>query len=152
MSTTFGISDFWDRFGGQESIMIGRWYSRQQVTNPKQRLSTKRSQKQLRQELVSIALIVSVIGNYISLKAAHNCFTQGVIYVKPCANGRSIVGCYMLKQRPFAHPVVCRCVWLGVIAQSLKPVKLYAPCKQTQYCWPATPNIVGSCCACLPVA
>ena len=97
MGTTFGISDFWDRLGGQELYMIGRWYSRQPLTNHKQRLSTKRSQKSLDQELVAIALIVSVIGNYISVKAAHNCLTQGEIYVKPSANGRSIVGCYMLK-------------------------------------------------------
>ena len=34
------------------------------------------------------------------------------------ANGRIIVGCYML--RLFAHPVAC-CVLLGVAAQSLKP-------------------------------
>ena len=27
--------------------------------------------------------------------------------LKPRANGRNIVGCYML--RPFAHPVVCCC-------------------------------------------
>ena len=31
-------------------------------------------------------------------------------------------GCYML--RPFAHPVACCSVLLGVVAQSLKPVKL----------------------------
>ena len=37
----------------------------------------------------------------------------------------SIVGCYML--RPFAHPVACVaccCMLLGVVAQSVKPVKL----------------------------
>ena len=37
--------------------------------------------------------------------------------LKPRANGRNIVGCYML--RPFAHPV-------HVVAQSLKPVKLFS--------------------------
>ena len=44
--------------------------------------------------------------------------------VKPRANGRNIVGsrCYML--RPFAHPVACYCMLLGVAAQCLKPVKL----------------------------
>ena len=36
------------------------------------------------------------------------------------ANGRIIVGCYML--RPLAHPVTC-CVLLGVFAQSLKPAR-----------------------------
>ena len=40
MGTTFGISDFWDRLGGQELIMIGRWYSGQPLTNHKQRLFT----------------------------------------------------------------------------------------------------------------
>ena len=50
--------------------------------------------------------------------------------VVPRANlGRNIVVCYML--RPFAHPVACCCVLLGVVAQSLNPVKLLAKCKQT---------------------
>ena len=35
--------------------------------------------------------------------------------VKPRENGRNIVGCYML--RPFAHPVTCCCVLLGVAGQ-----------------------------------
>ena len=34
--------------------------------------------------------------------------------------------------RPFAHPVACCCVLLGVVVQSLKPVKLLASCKWTQ--------------------
>ena len=34
--------------------------------------------------------------------------------------------------RPFAHPVACCCVLLGVIAQSLKPVKRLATCKRAQ--------------------
>ena len=45
--------------------------------------------------------------------------------------------------RPLAHPVACCCVLLGVVAQSLKPVKRLAPCKWTyqlptllgQQCW-----------------
>ena len=45
----------------------------------------------------------------------------------PGANGRNIVGCYML--RLFAHRVACCCVLLRVVAQSLKPVKLLATCK-----------------------
>ena len=36
---------------------------------------------------------------------------------------------------PFAYPVACCCVFLGVGAQSLKPVKRLALCKQTQHCW-----------------
>ena len=39
-------------------------------------------------------------------------------------NGRNIVGCYML--RPFAHPVACCWMLLCVVAQSLKPVKLFS--------------------------
>ena len=35
---------------------------------------------------------------------------------------RNIAGCYMV--RPFAHPVSCCCMLLGVVAQSLKSVKL----------------------------
>ena len=42
--------------------------------------------------------------------------------------------CYIL--RPFAHPVACCCVLLGVVAQSVKPpVKLLPPCKGTQLRW-----------------
>ena len=36
---------------------------------------------------------------------------------------------------PFAYPVACCSVFLGVGAQSLKPVKRLALCKQTQHCW-----------------
>ena len=43
--------------------------------------------------------------------------------LKPRANGRSIVGCYIL--RPFAHSFACCCVFLAV-AQSLKPVKHFS--------------------------
>ena len=42
---------------------------------------------------------------------------------KPRANGRNIVGCYML--RPFAHPLACCWMRLRVVAESLKPVKLF---------------------------
>ena len=41
---------------------------------------------------------------------------------QPRANGRNIVGCYML--RPFAHPVAYCYMLLGVVMQRLKPVKL----------------------------
>ena len=34
---------------------------------------------------------------------------------------RNVAGCYMLC--PFAHTVTCCCVLLGVVVQSLKPVK-----------------------------
>ena len=43
----------------------------------------------------------------------------------PITNSRNtvyIVGCCML--RPFSHPVACCYVLLGVVEQSLKPVKL----------------------------
>ena len=33
---------------------------------------------------------------------------------------------------PFARPVACCCALLGVVVQSLKPVKLLAKCKRTQ--------------------
>ena len=42
--------------------------------------------------------------------------------IKPPANGRNIVGCYML--RPFAHLVLYCWMLLRVVAESLKPVKL----------------------------
>ena len=46
------------------------------------------------------------------------------INLKSRANGRNIVGCYML--RPFAHPVACCWMLLRVVAESLKPVKLFS--------------------------
>ena len=33
MGKSFGRSDFWHHFGGQALVMIGRWYSRQPLTN-----------------------------------------------------------------------------------------------------------------------
>ena len=45
-------------------------------------------------------------------------------FLTPRANGRNIVGCYML--RPFAHPVACCWMFLRVVAQSLKPVKHFS--------------------------
>ena len=94
--------------------------------------------------------------------------------VKPRANGRNIVGCYML--RPFAHPVACCWILLRVVVQSLKPVPVFLLFRDRrsvaqqcwiQHCWgharslrmvykdlrvvsfprcTAGPNIVGSCC------
>ena len=66
------------------------------------------------------------------------------------ANGRNIVGCYML--RPFAHSVASCWMLLRVVAESLKQVKLFAPCKRTQHCWLTTPDKVGSFCARLHLA
>ena len=45
MGTSFRRNHFWDRLGGQAIVMIGWWYSRQPLTNHKDCLSTKRSQK-----------------------------------------------------------------------------------------------------------
>ena len=44
--------------------------------------------------------------------------------IKPRANGRNIVGCYML--RPLPHHVACCWMLLRVVAQSLKLVKLFS--------------------------
>ena len=103
---------------------------------------------------------------YIRSMAWHNwsCFVE--IYIKQCKNnfwifaGASLfyapckqtqqcspttpntVGCYTLC--PFAHPVACCCSLLGVVAQSLKPVKLFSqqlPAfllfrdREAQQCW-----------------
>ena len=54
--------------------------------------------------------------------------------------------------RPFAHLVACCCVLLGVVAQSLKPVKRLAPYKWTyqlptllgQQCWELLRSFVRS--------
>ena len=40
MGTSFRCSDFSDRLGGQALVVIGRWHSRQPLTNHMQRLST----------------------------------------------------------------------------------------------------------------
>ena len=70
----------------------------------------------------------------------------------------NIVGCYML--RPFAHPVACCWILLRVVAQSLKPVKLFAPFKRTQpllaynsqHCWMLhVASVCTSCCMLLDV-
>ena len=42
--------------------------------------------------------------------------------------------------RPFAHPVACCCVSLGVVAQSLKQVKRLATCKRAQQ----PPTLLGA--------
>lgn len=62
----------------------------------------------------------------------------GLVLLKPRANGGNIVGqqiptivgCNMLC--PFTHPVLCCCVLLQVVAQSLKPVERLVRCKRTQ--------------------
>ena len=96
--------------------------------------------------------------------------------VKPRANGRNIVGCYML--RSFAHPIACCWTLLRVVAQSpnisfvprspKRNTTMLDPFAQLfQHCWgharslrmvykdlwvvsflrcTAGPNIVGSCC------
>ena len=45
MGTSFARSDFWDGLVGQALAMIGRWYSRQPLTNQKCRLSTQKIPK-----------------------------------------------------------------------------------------------------------
>ena len=45
MGTSFRRNHFWDRLGGQALVMIGWWYSRQPLTNHKDCLSIKQSQK-----------------------------------------------------------------------------------------------------------
>ena len=83
-----------------------------------------------------------------------NQYLQNVL--KSRVNQRKIVGFYML--RPFAHPVACCCVLLGLVAQSLKPVKLLRQQLPTlvlscvrqsvaQQCWVdlrSSSNIVGA--------
>ena len=81
---------------------------------------------------------------------------RSLLSVKPHANERNIVGCYML--RPFGHPVACCWMLLRVVAQSLKPVKLFSQQLPTflwfrdrrsvaQQCWIRlhnSSNIVGA--------
>ena len=68
----------------------------------------------------------TIPGNSVVCIEAHIKYGQS----KAPGNGRNIAGCYMV--RPFAHPVSCCCMLLGVAAESLKPVKLLATCKRTQ--------------------
>ena len=81
---------------------------------------------------------------------------RSLLSVKPRANERNIVGCYML--RPFGHPIACCWMLLRVVAQSLKPVKLFSQQLPTflwfrdhrsvaQQCWIRlhnSSNIVGA--------
>ena len=76
-----------------------------------------------------------------ALKASNNdvnsnrtfCMTiKWSFHFKPRANGRNIVGCYML--RPFAHPVACCWMLLRVVVQSLKSVKLFSQQLPTFFC------------------
>ena len=66
----------------------------------------------------------------------------------------NIVGCYLL--RPFAHPVACCCVFLGIVAQSLTPVKVLSQQLPTfllfrdrrsiaQQCWIRLPQLFQHC-------
>ena len=71
--------------------------------------------------------------------------------VVPRANlGRNIVGKQLptllyvtccVRLHTLLHVVACRCVLLGVVAQSVNPVKLLATCKQTQ----KVPAMLGVC-------
>ena len=69
------------------------------------------------------------------------------ILLKPRANGRIIVGCYML--RPFTQPVACCCALLGVVARSLKPGKRANGRNNSQH---LLGQQVGSCCVRFQVA
>ena len=67
MDTSFGCSDFWDRLGEQALVMIGRWYSRQPLTNHNQRLSTQMIPEIVAPKACTSSLIVSGMGNYPTL-------------------------------------------------------------------------------------
>ena len=63
----------------------------------------------------------------------------------------NIVGCYLFY--PFAHPVACCCMLLGVVTQSLKPVELLSLQLPTfvLFCdCQSMSNNVGSVCTALP--
>ena len=73
-----------------------------------------------------------------------------------CSTIPNIVGCYMFAF--ISHPVACCYVWLGVVVQSLKPIKLFSQQLPTfllfrdrrsvaQQCWirlHSSSNIVGA--------
>ena len=71
---------------------------------------------------------------------------------KPCANGRNIADQQLptlmdvtccVRKHTLLHVVASCCVLLGVIVQSLKPVKLLAICKRTQQ----LPTLLGQPCS-----
>ena len=94
-----------------------------------------------------------VIGTFFS--PSERLHEKGML-LKPRANGRNFVGCYRL--HPFAHPVACCWMFLCVVAQSLKSVKLFSQQLPTllmfrdrqsvaQQCWirsHSSSNIVGA--------
>ena len=49
--------------------------------------------------------------------------------------------------RTFAHPVSCHCLLLGVVVQSLKPLKLLSMCKRTQQLSTMSAVVGQKCCA-----
>ena len=59
----------------------------------------------------------------------------------------NIVGCYML--RPFAHPVACCWMLLRVVAQSLKPIKLFSQQLPTFLLFPDRRSVAQQCWICL---
>ena len=60
--------------------------------------------------------------------------------------------CWLLYVASVCTPVACCCVLLGVVAQSLKPIRLLATCKRTQQLPTLLANNVGSCCVRLHAA
>ena len=69
----------------------------------------------------------------------------------------NIVGCYLFY--PFAHPVACCCMLLGVVTQSLKPVELlslqlptfvlFCDCQSIpQQCWIRLHSSIKHCITC----
>ena len=103
-----------------------------------------------------VPLTFGRLHHIIKKKKTSNLQSEKYGALKPRANGRNIVGCYML--RLFAHPVACCWMLFRVVAQSLKPVKRY--CQQlptfllfcdsrsvAQQCWIRlhdSSNIVGA--------
>ena len=69
---------------------------------------------------VTSAILVSQNNKMASMLVSQTVLGSMNSFLEPLANGRNIVGCYVL--HPFAHPVAC-CALFGVVAESLKPVK-----------------------------
>ena len=70
-----------------------------------------------------------------------------LLYFKAPCKRKGKIGFYTL--RPFAHSVACFCVSLGVVAQTLKLVKVLAMCKRTHQL-PTILIVVGQqCCVSL---
>ena len=102
----------------------------------------------------------NIIGCYMLRPFAHPVACCRMLLRVVAQSLKPVIGCVQTgttlltnnSQHCWMLHVASVCTPYCMLAQSLKPVILLAPCKRTQHCWLTTPNIVGSCCVRLHVA